>query len=109
MSQHYFNKDGSYGLATVHVYESGNLNIIIPTGYLTQPIFQLIAGWANEHRYDLAKHFSMNIHELHKGICQFCTLNAERLDGQYLIVKEQNKWVALMPQELPSLGGVFLG
>jgi hypothetical protein len=109
MSQHYFNKDGSYGLATIEVYESGNFNMIIPTGHWNQDMFELIAGWANEHRYDLAKHFSVNIHEINKGVCQFCTLDAERLDGQYLIVKEQSKWVALTPRELPSLGGVFLG
>ena len=107
MTQHYFNKDGSYGVATVKIYETGNFNMIIPTSHWNQDMFELIAGWANEHRYELAKHFSMDIHELTKGVCRTCTLDLERLDGQYTVIKENNTWVAITEQ--PSLGGVFLG
>lgn len=83
MSLYYFSKQGMYGDAK-DVGEDTDWQMIIPTGHWNADMWELIHGWADEHRYELARHFSMNIHEMSKGVCKGCTLNEERLDGQYL-------------------------
>lgn len=92
MSLYFFTKDGSYGERTEESDEQyateGSGWMAIPTSHWNQDMWELIHGWADEHRYELAKHFSMNIHHMSKGECKVCTLDAERLDGQYMIGAE---------------------
>jgi hypothetical protein len=89
---YYFNTDGSYGKRTE---ETTDFNIAVPTSNWTQDMLELIAGWADEHRYDLARHFNVNVHYMSNGVCTVCTLDAERLDGQYLVHKKGQQWAVV--------------
>jgi hypothetical protein len=89
MSQYYFTKSGDYGPR--HTMPKDSVKwMIIPTSHWTEHMWIVIKNATNELRYDVANHFSINIHSISKGVCKGCKLNPEQLEGQWLIGIEQS-------------------
>ena len=83
MSQYYFSESGGYGDRD-DMTEDTEWTMIIPTGHWSVGMWDLVKECDDNVRYNMAKHFSINIHEISKGVCKECKLPVEHLQGQYL-------------------------
>lgn len=87
MTQHYFTERGDWGLR--ENLDEGTLGwMAVPTGTWTSAMFQAIDDCLNSERFDLAKHFNINVHRIFTGKCQICKLSSADLDGQHLVDKD---------------------
>jgi hypothetical protein len=87
MSQHYFTKSGEYNFRD-KLPDDATDWMIIPTDHWTLHMWEIIWNIDDDKRYSMAEHFSINVHRLSNGKCKVCKLNAEQLDGQWLVGQE---------------------
>jgi hypothetical protein len=96
MTQHYFTKTGEYGLSE-DLPDDVRDWMVVPTGHWTIEMFELMESTTPVERFDLAKHFNVNVHRIFAGECKVCKLSTAELDGQWLVTKENTSW--LLPSD----------
>jgi hypothetical protein len=76
--QHYFHRDtGAYGLRH-EMTDDTPWNMIIPTSHWTKYQWEVIKNTMPKARYDMAGHFSVNVH-YPSWKCETCGLSKEHL------------------------------
>lgn len=87
MTNYYFTERGDYGLK--ESLPEGTLGwIAIPTSSWTPSMWEVMETKAPNGRWDLAKHFNINVHRIFTGKCQICKLSIDELDGQHVVDKD---------------------
>lgn len=100
MTQHYFAKTGEYGLRET-LTDDTQWDMIIPTWHWSEPMWNLMESTTTSKRYDLATHFSINVHRVFSGKCQVCKLSNGELEGQWIVGdKPTNEEERIWPSDL---------
>jgi len=84
MNQHYFLKSGEYNHREF-LPDNATSWMIIPTDHWTLEMWRIIWDIADDRRYEMAEHFSINVHNVSKGKCSKCGLYPDQLEGQHLV------------------------
>jgi hypothetical protein len=94
---YYFGKDGQYYNVTDNPDWSGGF--AIPVWNWTPAMWALIERTKPSKRYELANHFSLNIHLIDNSyVCKWCQLNKSELDGNYVLnEKDINGYERITP------------
>lgn len=88
MTQHYFTMTGDWGLREYLDEETLDW-MVVPTGTWTREMFDLLDDLEASKRWDMAKHFNVNVHRIFYGKCQVCKLSTSQLEGQWLVDKTE--------------------
>jgi hypothetical protein len=82
MTQYYFTQSNEYGIRDT-LPDNATGWMIIPTDHWTPDMWSLMHS--SNAKYELASHFSINVHNMSNGKCKECKLNTDQLTGQWLV------------------------